>query len=178
MVWPAHGEVIRSKIRLIAQVGIPAFARADEEHTVACVFDDIAAVMKLNRKLLALLRRLRKYDMEIVLASDAALLEIHPLVLKIGQGLALGVRNGFGVKCAGKLERKNALTGSFGTKMNGGCGIEGIVRLDRGVKGVVECAEIDWWRNRAGDTVGRPDIVVHEVIGFSPLAQKELLAPL
>ena len=75
MVRPAHGEVVRSELRLIAEVGIPAFARADEKHTVAGVFDDIAAVVKMNRELLALLRGLRQYDMQIVIAPHAAFLE-------------------------------------------------------------------------------------------------------
>ena len=47
-----------------------------------------------------------------------------------------------------------------------------------GVQRVIECVEIDWRRNGAGNTVGRPNIVVHEVTGFSPLAQKDLLSSL
>ena len=104
MAWPAHGEVIRSEIRLIAEVGIPAFARADEEHTVACVFDDIAAVMKMNRELLAFLRGLREHDMEIVIAAHAALLEVHPFVLEIGQRLALVRLRRFRHGARGKVE--------------------------------------------------------------------------
>src|SRR5580693_1597091 len=103
MMWPAHGEVVRSELRLIAEVGIPAFARADEEYAVASVFDDIAAVVKMNRKLLVFLRGLRQHDMQIVIAPNAAFLQGHPFVLEISQRLALVVRNGFGVERAGKL---------------------------------------------------------------------------
>ena len=48
-VRPAHRNVIRGEFGLIAEVGIPAFAGADEEHIVACVFDDAAAITKMNR---------------------------------------------------------------------------------------------------------------------------------
>src|SRR5208282_874699 len=109
MVRPAHGEIIGSEIGLIAQMGIPAFACTDEEDAIAGVFDDTAAVMKMNRKLLAFLRGLGQHDMQIVIAADAALLEIHAFVLEMLQRLALIVGDGFGVKRAGKLKRQNAL---------------------------------------------------------------------
>src|SRR5580704_4884623 len=94
MARPAHREVIRSEIRLIAEVRIPAFARADEKYFVAGIFDDIAAVMKMNRKLLAFLRGLRQHDVEIVIAADAALLGSHTFVLEISERFALVVGYG------------------------------------------------------------------------------------
>ena len=138
MARPAHGEVIGSKIRLIAEVRIPAFACADEENAVACVFDDIAAVMKMNRELLAFLRGLRQHDVEVVVAADAALWQVHPFILKIRQRLVLVVRDGLGAESAGELKRQDALAGSFGTKVDGSGGVEGVVRQDGRVNGVVE----------------------------------------
>ncbi len=113
MARPAHSEVVRSEIRLIAQVGIPAFARADEEHAVARVFDDIAAVVKMNRILLAFFRGLREHDLQIIIATDAAFLKVHPFVLEISQRLALVVRDGIGVQRAGKLKRQNDVRRKF-----------------------------------------------------------------
>src|SRR5580658_4922729 len=66
----------------------------------------------------------------------------------------------------------------FGAQMDSGGGVEGVVRLDSRVQRVVECVEMDCWRNRAGNTVGCPNVVVDSVAEFPPLAEKDLLPPL
>jgi len=163
---------------LISEARIPAFARADEDNAVAGVLDDIAAVMKMNRELLGLLRGLRKHDLEIVIASDAALLEVHPFVLEISERVAPLVGNGFCVKSAGELKCKYPLAGMFSTQVDGCCSVEGVIRQNGGVHGVIQRVEYDWWRNGAGDAVGSPNIVVDRVAGFPALAEKDLLSPL
>src|SRR5580700_2999861 len=107
--------------------------------------------MKMNRELLGLLGGLRKHDMEIVIASDAALLEVHPFVLEISERVAPFIRNGFCVKSAGELKCKYPLARIFSTQVDGCRGVEGVVRQDGCVHGVIQRAEYDWWRNGAGD---------------------------
>ena len=163
---------------MISEARIPAFARADEDNAIAGVLDDIAAVTKMNRELLRFLRGLRKHDMEIVIASDAALLEVHPFVLEISERVAPLVRNGFCVKSAGELKCEYPLAGTFSAHVDGGCGVEGVVRQDGCVHGVIQRVEYSGWRNGAGDAVGSPNIVVDRVAGFPALAKEHLLLPL
>ena len=91
MPWPAHGEIVGSKISLIAEVRIPAFARTDKQNAIAGVFDDVAAIMETKSEFLAFLGRLRQHDLDIVVSPDTALLEVHPLILEMSQRLALRV---------------------------------------------------------------------------------------
>jgi hypothetical protein len=76
------------------------------------------------------------------------------------------------------LKCKYPLAGMFSTQVDGGCSVEGVIRQDGGVHGVIQRVEYDWWRNGAGDAVGSPDIVVDRVAGFPALAEKDLLPAL
>src|SRR5271156_3084997 len=134
--------------------------------------------MKMNRELLGLLRGLRKHDMEVVIASDAAFLEVHPFILEISERVAPFVRNAFCVKSARELKCKQPLAGIFSAHVDDCRGVQGVVRQDGCFHGVVQGVEYDWRRNGAGDAVGSPNIVVDRVAGFPGLAEKDLLLPL
>src|SRR5882672_11948112 len=49
---PAHGEVINCEFSGITEMRVPAFARADKQHTVSGVFDDVAAIVKFKGEFL------------------------------------------------------------------------------------------------------------------------------
>ena len=123
-VGPAQKEIIVGKFRAISQVGVPAFSRSDEQHAVSGVMDDVAAIMKTKSEFLIGPRRLRKNDIQIVVASHAALLEIHALVLKKSQGSALPACDAVNGQSPGELERKNALCPPYCAQMHAGCGIQ------------------------------------------------------
>ena len=123
-VGPAQKEIIVGKFRAISQVGVPAFSRSDEQHAVSGVMDDVATIMKTKSEFLIRPRRLRKNDIQIVVASRAALLEIHALVLKKSQGSALLACDAVNGQSPGELERKNALCPAYCAQMHAGCGIQ------------------------------------------------------
>jgi len=67
-------------------VRVPALPRADKQHAVSRVLDDIAAVVKMKREFLMARRSLRENHLQIIIAARAALLEINAFILKKGTG--------------------------------------------------------------------------------------------
>src|SRR5712692_587860 len=57
---PAQEEFIGRKFRAISKVRVPAFSRADKEHSVSGVLNDVAPVMKMKREFLMAWRSLQK----------------------------------------------------------------------------------------------------------------------
>src|SRR5690242_11979952 len=86
---PAQNEVIVIKFGAMPEVRVPAFSRSNEQHAVSGVLDDVAVVMKMKSEFLIRPRRLRKNDIQVVVAACAALLEIHAFILKKNEGNAL-----------------------------------------------------------------------------------------
>ena len=71
---PAEGKIVESKLGSVTIVGIPTFARADIEDTVAGVGDDIAAIVNVKSKGCAGSRSFGEEDAEGVVTASAQLL--------------------------------------------------------------------------------------------------------
>ena len=67
---PAHGQVVHGEIGGIAEMRVPAFARADEKYVVAGVVDDVAAVTEAQEKIGARQGWFGKHDEEIIVAAQ------------------------------------------------------------------------------------------------------------
>src|SRR5690348_1495232 len=119
---PAQEKVIVRKLRAIPKVGVPAFSRSDEQHAVSGVLDDVTAVMKMKSKFLIRPRRPRKDNIHLVVATCAALLEIHALVLKKSEGSALLSRDGVNGQSPGELEGEDALRPAHRAQTHAGGG--------------------------------------------------------
>src|SRR5882724_1955842 len=88
LAWPAHGEVISCKFGGIAKMRVPAFPRADKQHTVSSVFNDVATIVKFEGELLIPWGSLGEHNTQEVEAAGAALRQIHAFVLKEGKEFA------------------------------------------------------------------------------------------
>src|SRR5256884_1100527 len=162
---PAQEEVIGRKFRAIAKVRVPAFSRADKQHAVSCVLDDVAPVMKMKREFLMARWSLRKNDMQVVVAARAALLEIHALVLKIGEGFIVLAGDAVDRQSPRKLEGENAFRPGFRAQTHAGGGIQRVIGGNRGLNGVVQCAKSHWQNRRVWNSMRGPDIVKGLAIG-------------
>src|SRR5438132_4935746 len=89
--------------------------------------DDVAAIMKTKSEFLIRPRRLRKNDIQIVVASRAALLEIHALVLKKSHGSAFLAGDAVNGRSRGGRERKNAPCPAYCAQMHAACAIQRVI---------------------------------------------------
>ncbi len=175
---PPQEKVIRRKFRVIPKVGVPAFPGADKEHTVAGVLDHVAAVVKMKRELLFLRRRLRKHDIQIVVAVRAALLKGHAFILEKGQRLTLLAGDAVNAQRPGKLESEDALGARFCAQEHRGSGVHRVVGGDCSFDGIVQPAKSDGKNGRVRQAMRGPDIVERFAARFVELAKDEWLVPL
>src|SRR6266849_5193153 len=175
LAGPSHRQAIRGKLRIAAQMWVPALSCADEQHAVSRIFNDIAAIMKMQGELLIAGRGLRQHDVQKVVATRAALLQAHPLILKKGQGTTLIVRKFIHNQGAGELQAQDALRSYFGAQAHRGGGLKGVVGENRSFNGVQQPAEggrRDW---RVRQPVGSPNIIKSMVARFVDLTENKLL---
>src|SRR5713101_7032744 len=175
LAGPSHRQAVRGKLRIAAQMWVPALSCADEQHAVSRIFNDIAAIMKMQGELLIAGRGLRQDDVEKVVATRAALLQAHSLILKKGQGTTLIVRKLIHDQGAGEFEAQDALRSCFGAQAHRSAGLKGVVGENRSFDGVQQAAEggrRDW---RVGQPVGSPNIIKSLVARFVDLTENKLL---
>src|SRR6202051_4877389 len=125
--WPAHGQVVCGEIGGVAEVWIPTFAGAHEEDVIAGIGDDVAAIVKANRKFTVAREGVGKYDEQEVVAAYAALLGGHVFILKIFELLAIRAGNGFNIQCAGQSENQETMACAEGAEIYGGGSVERVV---------------------------------------------------
>src|SRR5882762_10225362 len=110
---PAHGEVISGEFGTIAEMRIPALPRADVQHAVSSVFDNVATIVKFEGELLIARRSLGQHNAQEVEAAGAALLQIHSFVLKEGEGLTALTCDSVHVERAGELKGQGPFAARF-----------------------------------------------------------------
>ncbi len=86
---PAHGQIVIGEVRAIAEMRIPAFARANVQHAISGVLNHISAIAEAQGKLGAARGRRWQHDVEKVVAVRAALAQGNSFVLKIGESFAV-----------------------------------------------------------------------------------------
>src|ERR1700722_7255406 len=156
---PANRQVVVGEIGGGAKMWIPAFARIDEEHVVAGVFDHAAVIAEVKRELGAFVGRSRENHEEIVGAATEAILKIHTFVLEKGERFAVLSRNALDGKGARELEADGTFTTGFGAYAEIGLRIERNVCENGGVDLVIERAEVAFRRLLIQQRIGSPDVV-------------------
>src|SRR5436305_13547747 len=83
LAGPADGQVVVCKVRGTAEMGVPAFAGANEQNAVSRVLDYIAEIVKLQRKFLILRRSSRHNHSQIIVSACVALLQVNAYILNL-----------------------------------------------------------------------------------------------
>ena len=84
-------------------MGIPAFASTDIEHGVTVVFNDVAAVVKMESKGVASVRSVWQEDTKSVVTAGTQLLPREAFILEEEEIFTGGEREGVRFERAGKL---------------------------------------------------------------------------
>ena len=85
MLWPAEAHVVEGEFGGVTVVGEPAVALADEKDGVAGIYDDVAAVAKIQSEGCARGRRLGEEDTEGIFTAVTQLLPGEALILEKGE---------------------------------------------------------------------------------------------
>ncbi len=86
---PVHRQFVIGEIRSVAEVRIPAFTRANVEHGVSGVFNNVAAIAEAQGELGAARGRRRQNYIEKVVSARTALAQSHSLILKEDKGFTV-----------------------------------------------------------------------------------------
>ncbi len=149
---PAQGHIVEGEFGGVAVVGEPAFALAYEEDGVTGVFDDVAAIAKIQGKGFARGKRLGEENTDGILAAVTQLLRGEALVLEKGERRAGLEGDGFDLQGARELDEEELFAAGDRTEIDGGIPIEGVVRVDGGVDVVPQRGEGNLRRRIAGQT--------------------------
>lgn len=127
MLGPAQGHVVKREFGGIPVMGKPAFALAHKEDRVSGIFDDVAAVAKIQSKGCARREGIGEEDAEGILAAVTQFLGGKPLVLEKNERSA-GIQ-GYGCDLEGarKLEEDEVRSTVKRAKINRGISVEGVV---------------------------------------------------
>src|SRR5215472_17591269 len=79
---PSNRHFVGCEFRRVAEMGIPAFSGADEQHAVSRIFDHITPIVKMKSEGEAWCWTFRKDNIHKIVAARAALLQAHSLILK------------------------------------------------------------------------------------------------
>src|SRR5260370_9969269 len=116
---PSNRQFIGCEFSSIAEMRVPAFSGANEQHAVSRVFDHVAAIVKMKSKFEARRRTFRKDDVHEVVAASAELLQGHALILKEGQRFTVLTRHSVGGQGARTLKHQEPLVARFGAHLEG-----------------------------------------------------------
>ena len=174
MLGPAEGHVVEGEFGGVAEMGIPTFALADEKDGVAGIYDDVAAVAKIQSEGCARRRRLGEEDAEGIFAAVTQLLPGEALILEKGERRAGIEGDGFDLQGARELDEEELLAAGDRTEIDGGISLEGVVREDSGVDVVAQSGERNLRRRIVGRRVGSPDIVMRENADEARLPDHEI----
>src|ERR1700730_12849855 len=175
---PPHGEVICSEFGAITEMRIPAFSRADVQHAVSSIFDDVATIMELDGEFLVPRGRLGEYNTQEVETANAALLQIHSFILKEGEGFTAFTGDFVHIERAGELKGQGTLAAGFSADADRGGSFQTVVGENGSLDVVTQSAERDKTRGKTGNGVGGPDVVESLCGSFLELAEEEGLVPL
>src|SRR6267378_7740541 len=173
---PAHGQIVIGEVRAIAEMRIPAFARANVQHTISGVLNDISAIAEAQGKLGATGGRRRQHDVEKVVAVRAALPQGHPFILKIGECFAALIRHLIDIQQVRELQGQHAFAAGFGAKTHFRFAFKRIVDQDGSVNRVAQSVESNGGSGNVSRLVRGPYVVKGPVRVHFGLAEEQRLA--
>ena len=155
-------------------MGIPTLTSANIEDAVAGIGDDITAIVKVESERCAGGGSLWEEDAESVVTASAKLLFGQAFVLEEGKCRAIVEGDGVDLQGASKLNEQHLIRAGEGAKINSRGGYQGIIGLNGGVDLITQSLERNAQRNRAGKSVGTPDIVVGDIVGAAGLPDEHV----
>jgi len=135
---PLKRQIVESELGGIAEMGIPAFARADKEDAVAGVFDDVAAIAEAEGEGFSRSGWLREEDTEAVVAVRTQLLFGETFILEKSERRAVVEGDGVDFEGARQLDKEKLRASREGAELHGSVSVQGIVRANGGFNMVAQ----------------------------------------